>query len=207
MMMAVALVAIALLREEMWTRQFLLKLCSLGAVIASVIWAAQTPDWRSLSAAFASVGALLKLEMDDLKGSADPDRELFAKFLQALPYDGAISFLASRPLHAGSFKGDVFIPLYDFAQGWNDAAHEFHLPQLESRKKRLQVLANEFADAMGDHSFPVQGSPNRHEIPREWRETDPARYKQATSELEDLAREVVTAHQDFVRVARRKLRM
>ena len=179
----------------------------LGALLASAFWFSNALDVGSGATAFVALAALITFELLQIKSDPDPDRDLFTKFLRVLPYEGAIRLLESRPLQDGSFDAAIFNPLYDFAQGWNDAIHEFRRSSLEKRKKALQAVALEFADAMGDHSFPVQGNPNRQEIPREWRQGDPARFKQATDELSDLARRVVAAYHDFVRMARRKLKM
>lgn len=140
----------------------------------------------------------------DLKAT---DKALFAKFMDTLPSSGSIEFLKTFDMGFGSFDTDQLSQLKDFYYSWNNPEYEFLNTDLESKRRELGNVVDEYFVSYGKNTFLRNDclDQKRAYVPTEWKETHPENYRQAVDELNSLADKVVKAHEDLVRNARMRL--
>lgn len=82
------------------------------------------------------------------------DRNLFMKFLEALPSGGpVVRFLKDQDLGA-SFDPRLSIALGDFADDWDDAEHQFVDPQLDAYRCELVRSSDELSSRIAEYTVP-----------------------------------------------------
>lgn len=185
------------------------KLINLILLLFATAWFSRSPDWEPLLAMLALFATLITLEFQEPEERQDsPDHQLFQAFLELLPSDGDIEFIARWSL-SQPFALDRLANLRRFAEKWGLPEYQFHDKKLEGRRKELLNLTRKFLESAAINTF-RDPEPNPHDwyrIPDDWEITQPERYKQAKNELDNLADQVFEAHQDFIRTARRRLNM
>jgi hypothetical protein len=102
-----------------------------------------------------------------------------------------------------SFEVDRLDDLYGFLHGWDDAEHEFLDKKLEEKRKRLLKLIAEYSHLIGMNTW--RTDLGLQTVPPEWEGEQPDRFREVVTNLHDKAGEIVSAHQDLVRAARKKL--
>jgi len=134
-----------------------------------------------------------------MRGTNEADKRLFSQLLEALPSDGVIKFVKDQDM------GDIFIhkqvfPLYDFPHKWDNAEHEFRDAVLEKQRLNLLRLVERFSYQVSMNTF-------RHGDVHQGMETEwpEERFEKVRKMLNDLGDEVVAAHQDLVRTAKKRL--
>jgi len=145
----------------------------------------------------------------EMAGASDlvlADRALFEAFQKELPFEGSIRFLRDHDLWLAFDLARLF-DLEHFAIRWTDAAHKFHDPKLERAKRLLRDMADQFRWAVAKNTFPRLPDRQLQEIPPEWYTEQPERYKEVYEMLSRMADEIVAAHQRFVELARKRLRV
>jgi hypothetical protein len=174
------------------------------AFLVSLAWIYRHPAWESvtagLSALVAFVGLLIEQNIYNNKKS---DRRLFEQFKRVLPSDGSVAFIDTLSMAAGSFHPANLDDLDNFADTWNDAEHEFLDRKLERKRKHLLKLIKEYRLLVGGNTFRTRDG--EATVPPEWESEQPDRFNQAVNILHDKAGEVVEAHQQLIRLARKKL--
>lgn len=185
------------------------KLINLILLLFATAWFSRSLDWEPLLAVLGLFATLITLELKGPEEKQDsPDRQLFQAFLELLPSNGDIEFIACWSL-SQPFTLDQLANLRRFAEQWDLPEYEFHDKKLEQKRKELLNLTRQFLKPAAMNTF-REPEPNPHDwyrIPPDWEITQPERYKQAKNELDNLADQVVEAHQDFIRTARRRLNM
>jgi len=132
------------------------------------------------------------------------DQQLFKSFLEVLPSNGSIRFIKEANMAGFSFSLENLNQLYTFLHEWTDAKHEFIDQDLELKRKELLSLIDKYTDSIALNTYPTHRS-KFNTVPPEWEEEDPERFWHVVDELHDLARKIVRAHQDLVRLGRLRL--
>lgn len=133
----------------------------------------------------------------------DADRKLFSKFLEELPSSRSISFIDQHNMAGFSFPGEPIRELERFHVSWGNAEHEFLDQDLESLRSKLYGLIGEYIGLIAVNTFPV-GATGRFTVPAEWEERNPEKFFEVVGKLHDTAAKIVAAHQELVRLGRRK---
>lgn len=175
-----------------------------GAFIASFIWFIRHPQYDSGVASLTTLGVLIGLFVEQkVHHGKEADRKLFQQFKQVLPSNGNIDFIDKQNMAGFSFDLDRLDHLYDFLHRWNDAEHEFLDKKLEEKRKRLLKLIAEYSHLIGMNTW--RTDLGFQAVPSEWEDEQPDRFREVVTNLHDKAGEIVAAHQDLVRTARKKL--
>lgn len=132
------------------------------------------------------------------------DRDLFARFLQELPSAGSIRFIDQHNMAGFSFPGRSLDELERFHVTWDDAEHEFVDGELEALRSKLHELIGKYLGIIAENVFPAH-SPGYLTVPPGWEERNPPKFFDVVSKLHESAAEVVAAHQDMVRIGRRRM--
>lgn len=186
----------------------LAKAVNLLAVVALAFWFGEAKSWPAFGALAASLVSLVALDRRHLSRpvpAPDPDAQLFSRFLECLPYDGAIGILERTDM-AGPIRYHALDQLREFIASWADEAHRFHDDGLDQRRVNLLVTTQELLVALARDTFPV-GPTECCAVPSEWSHEQPDRFREVSTRLNRLASEVFKQHQELVRYGRRKLRV
>lgn len=131
------------------------------------------------------------------------DRDLYAAFEAALPYEGSIRFVDQQNMAGFAFNPELLDDLHRFHNDWIDAAHEFIDPALEAKRRHLYSIAGAYLSLVATNTWPT--GTGLQSVPPEWEETDPTHFYQLVANLHTLAGGIVEAHQQLTRAARRRL--
>ena len=188
-----------------------LRLVSVLALLLAAIWYGMTKDINALASLLFAVVAFLKSEVDFYRMSGVPhahDEVLFEQFVLTLPVD-TISFLSENDFSA-YFPLEKIVPLHNFEKVWADVGHEFVDKDLETQKRRLWESISDFLDITGQYLFPANDETlagrNLVSIPKEWRYERPEEFRRVYKTIHQRADAVVKEYNEFVRLARRKLK-
>lgn len=182
------------------------------AVLLAVAWFVKTNDWEPLITSLGLIATLIGIETTQQIGlrrtSNSADEELFKALIAVLPSEYALDFLGKHDF-ASAFPRERLHPLDEFKSEWNDAEHEFLDPKLEKLRKKLYQKVKDLIGVMNNRIFSMDDMPIRdyYGIPNKWDIEQPVKYKEAVEILNAKAGEVSTAHQEFVRLARKKLKI
>jgi hypothetical protein len=133
------------------------------------------------------------------------DKDLFKKFLDALPSTGNVAFVRDYDF-ANSFRLDDLRELTTFTYRWNNPEHEFLDQELEVRRQQVLRAIQAFL-----RSVDLYTSPNHAErqsvFPRGVNpEFDvPPAIRREIDELNEQSRSVYAEHSELVRLAKTKL--
>jgi hypothetical protein len=136
-------------------------------------------------------------------GSQRADLKLFSGFLKALPYEGCITFLEKQNMAGWSFDPRRLADLDLFFREWRDATHEFHDERLEEARKHLHDLVRKYLGFVALNTWPTHNG--QQTVPPEWEHEQPDRFIEVVDTLHSLAGEIVSTHQELVRLGRRIL--
>lgn len=75
--------------------------------------------------------------------------------------------------------------------------------ELEDKRKAFYAAGSEFMVNFGRNTFNIRD--DLQNVPPEWEEDNPEKYREAVKQLDDLADKVVRLHQDLVRLGRKEL--
>lgn len=136
------------------------------------------------------------------EGQIELDRALFAKIKNIyLPENGTIAFLRQFDFR-GSFLLDSIKDLEKYSSNESHADFEFLHPKLDKLNKELltNILAMQEIIALQTwNNNDVQA------VPREWRESQPTRFQQVTTDLNNLANKIVAVYDLLIKNGRRIL--
>ena len=158
-----------------------------------------------LPAFVGSLGLLIYEEIKDLRKSEESDITLLKKFLEILPYEGSISFIDGTDMSATCFDPEKHNDLRNFYYHWDDASHEFIDNNIERRKKILWDLIEEYITALGTNT--VSTDDGLQTVPHEWKTEQSKHYKEVVDNFHILAGQIVVAHQEMIRYAKKKLKI
>jgi len=168
------------------------------------LWGAGSPDWEPAIVFITSLGALIYLEFKDQTTFEESDRDLFHHFMETLPYEGSIEFI-DRTSMDGQFDQTKHDDMRNFFYHWDDAAHEFLDPKIEKRRKYLWNLIEEYVMLLDKNTVPLENG--LRSVPPEWRDEQPERYRETVNSFHAIAGQIVLAHQEMVRFAKKKLKV
>lgn len=152
---------------------------------------------------FSTALALLYLVFQDQRNQ-EHDMKLFQKFLDTLPSNDAIQYLRDTPME-GIVDASRFRGLNKFIHEWDNAENEFMTRTIEKHKRKLMESISVFLGYFSLNTWNLRE--NLQQIPPEWREDQPARYKKVETELNRMADNIVKTHQQFVRLCKVKLKL
>src|SRR6266508_4506863 len=127
------------------TRNFIIRLINIVALLAAVAWLVSSPGWEPAVAVLGSLAVLVGLEYQEFsrRNSDSVDRKLFEQFLGLLPSDGVIAFVSTFDF-GGIFFHDRLENLRTFRATWDNPEHEFLDRTLESKRKEFYQAVDEF---------------------------------------------------------------
>lgn len=188
----------------------LLKILTLVGMLASVGWVAQAPGWESIAAACMALGTFIGLDihmhrkMEKILETRIPDRALFELLKTTLPSGGAIKFIKDVNM-AFPQKENYFKQLVDFVHSWNDPEHEFLDSEIEEKRRKLLEYAKWYLTAIEQNT--VVDEEGFYRIPDRIKLGNRPHLDAVIARLNDLAGQLVSAHEDLLRYARQKLRV
>lgn len=144
------------------------------------------------------------LSIDDLSTAAPSvksgDQSLFGTLLTDLPSGGrSLRFLKEQDIGA-PFRSDDLTELNQFAETWNDAAHEFQDSALEAQRKKLLLALVSFLRELSTNIFP--SSPTGF-LTMDLKDFEDRPEKLAVRDkLHELANNAYKEHQTLVRIGR-----
>ncbi|MFC1693492.1 hypothetical protein ACFL1R_08310 [Candidatus Latescibacterota bacterium] len=161
--------------------------------------------WEQAVIILGLLGALIYEEIKDLRKGKDTDSTLFHKFLEVLPYEGSISFIDCTDMSATHFDPEKLNDLRYFYYHWDDASHEFLDKSIEKRRKILWDLAEKYIMALVTNTVPTDD--DLQTVPHEWKTEQPELFKEVIDDFHNLAGQIVIAHQEMIRYAKKKLKI
>jgi hypothetical protein len=132
------------------------------------------------------------------------DKALLKQFLEVLPSNGSIRFIDENNMAGFSFELKALDDLDKFRYEWNDAEHEFLDTKLEVLKKELHELVCQYLKIIAIETFPTS-SRGYNTVPPEWKIEQPDRFFEVVNKLHSLAGEIVSKHQELIRIGRKIL--
>ena len=176
------------------------------ALIIGVLWFIYQPDFEPALTSVALLATLIGLIVEEKIHSArEVDRQLFLKFKETLPSNGSIAFIDQNNFAGFSFELKQLQDLNIFIHEWNDAEHEFLDNKLETKRQELMKLIKEYLGVIGLQTFPTH-NPGWNSVPEEWEVEQPDRFEKVVDQLHTLAGQILAAHQNLIRTARKKLK-
>lgn len=176
----------------------ILKAVALILVMASFTWMMKNPDWEPIITFLAMLSMLISLEFSEEKiRTKHPDIELYQKFIQNVPSTGSIQYLRDtdmrRPIDTTQLR-----ELSRFVNYWDNAEHEFVNKEIEKKKLELLDSCNKFFGFFNLNTFHFRDT--LQSVPIEWQDEQIERYNRVTSTLNTLADDVVTKHQELIKL-------
>ena len=132
------------------------------------------------------------------------DKLLFEKFLEELPSNGSIEFIKTHSFRNGFYLENLR-QILNFQESWDDAEHEFIDKKLETLRKQLLENIKKFIHVNAIGSYPVKHG-YFTTTPDKYRLDDlniPKEIIDKMNKMDDLAKEVVKSHQEFIRTAKK----
>jgi hypothetical protein len=128
------------------------------------------------------------------------DAVLFEKFKSAFPSNSASVQLLKKHDFVNSYDGEATSQLEKFVHNWNNAENGFLDDSIENKKLELWNNCNSFLQKLAEVTSPVGVGPFESVIPDRYRgEWDmPDFVTQRVSELNSIATECYTKHQQFI---------
>jgi hypothetical protein len=139
---------------------------------------------------------------EGIREQKEVDKELFDKFMEALPSSGAIEFVKAHDM-AYSFDIDVLDSLYSFYDNWEKPEYCFLDEEIDQKRAVLHEKTSVYLKSLGClHTYDKDF--NATAVPREMKYNYPEEFRQTVKKLNDLGGEVVAAHEDLIKTAREK---
>ena len=133
------------------------------------------------------------------------DKVLFNRFLDVLPSSGSIEFVDTFNMAGFAFWGKELDQLKKFSSRWGRPENQFLDDEIEQKRECLYRIVDEYLVYLSFNSFPLDNNIECYTVPPEWETTHPEKFKEVVNKLHDLAGQLVTAHKDLVKTARKKL--
>ena len=174
--------------------------------MGAVAWLATDPTWGPAILTGTLFITFITLEFKPSTNNRDthnPDKQLFEKFLLCMPSKGSIEFVNTQNMAGFSFHIKEIDDLYKFYYEWDDAEHEFNNKKLEKKRNILRKAVGQYLESITSNTFSTEDG--RRSVPADWEDEQPERFSKAVAELHSLAQEVVDAHKELIRIAKRQL--
>jgi hypothetical protein len=189
----------------MTTRRFI-QILNGFALVIGILWYVFKPDFEPALTSVGLLASLIGLIVEERVSTVrEVDRALFLTFKETLPSNGSISFVDQNNFAGFPFELKELRDLDRFVHEWGDAEHEFLNRKLEVKRKQLLKLVKKFLGVIALQTFPTHTS-GWNSVPEEWETEQPERFHKVVNQLHTLAGQIVAAHQDLIRMARRKLK-
>lgn len=180
---------------------------NLLALLGAVVWLARAPDWEPAVTSIALLATLVGLEVRGrglLARKPTVDSKLFDEFLREFPSNGkSARFLLDQDIGA-PFHQSALREMDRFVDHWNDAEHEFHNKELETKRIALYKHCRDFRVRLSVNIGLVGRSAEFYSLGIDDFEMRPEKLSLQQS-LNDEASDVYRAHQELVRAGRRIL--
>ncbi len=168
---------------------------------------------------------LLADKVQEASRVAQLDTKLFAEIRGILPSDGAVDFLRTHD-YAASFPRRYHDQLTDFVRCSSRAEFEFFDKEMEELKLRLTDTIRQFGSVLGSETFTLKTDPQWSRVPPDddpeaiaalsYMAKDEEEFQhlltnqrekvtKARADLNNLADEICSIYDDFIRTGRRTL--
>lgn len=137
--------------------------------------------------------------------SRDLDLSVFKQIKALIPWTGAISFIRTNSFAGFAFRRPNMEQLDEFLNACGNPSFEFIDPELEALRATLRDEADEFANAISEECYYLEGRSHLMSVPQEWEHTQPKRFSNAVKRIHGAAAKTVDAYDTLMRSARRKL--
>lgn len=135
---------------------------------------------------------------------AETDKQIYAKLIEILPWEGSLSFLSTNNFAGFSFRTASLNDLDNFECLCGNPAIEFIDSDLEGARANLLNQVRHFQNLIGNNTFLTSNSGFIH-VPPEWEIENPQHFNSVVNEIHDTARAICSHYQDLTRMATRKL--
>jgi len=187
---------------------YIIRWTLLFGLIASAIWLEKSADWSSISTFFVTLAGFLVTEIYEHKKLTqrdrfETDRKLFAKLQTLLPSNGSIKYFREASV-ANKIHEVHLEPLNTFSNEWSDPEHEFLNPKLQKKLKLFYGRTRSFLYSVDQCTS--SDYRDRQVVSKDLLDKGmEKKYKAAVDELNKKADEMVNAHEDLFRSARKTL--
>lgn len=187
----------------MTIKTFVIILFSIILICVTVCWVYSKPSYETVIAFLtALIGFFVYYFHNNQKGFNKFDNDLFQQLLTIIPTQGAIEYLSSTDMER-PIETKIINSLMSFSNVWIGAEYKFRDRKIERAKTNLIIAINDFFAEFNVNTYPrIDG---RNEIPIEWSEDSPEKYNQIRDILNKLADQVVIAHAELIRVAKKNI--
>ena len=136
--------------------------------------------------------------------AAATDRIVYETIIKILPWNGSMRFIRNTCFDGASFESSRLDDLHSFMYECNNPSFEFIDPDIEGLRVSLKDNLDDFLQLIGGDTFPTW-KPGWNEIPPQWQQSDPDRFKRVVEGLHKAADMACDSYDALVRLATRKL--
>lgn len=134
------------------------------------------------------------------------DRATWERIASVLPPAGpAMQLITTRFNFAGAFRRRDLDDLRAFSHVVDEPGVAFFDPKVERSKRALARAVDSFLMTVATHTFHLD-NPEYQQVPFEWEDENPNRFRKAVNELNSRAHSIETEFRRFVEVGRQRLR-
>ena len=138
--------------------------------------------------------------------SNESDKKILQDFLGIVPSSGSIDFVRNFNFAGWSFDMNRLDDIHRFWTDRRAPEHEFLDPELEDYRKIFWERCASLLNLIAIKTFPTS-TEGWNSIPEEWEENSPERFKRAVDEIHTASEALCNTYDEFVRFARKKLRV
>lgn len=183
-------------------RNRLAGIASVLVVLASGYWLGTDSGPEQFVAAFGAVAAYIALDRRASKpnDARRHDLDLYSRIRELFTPE-ALLFLRDFDF-GNSFNASALDGVRTFFHEFDDSVHEFLDRKVEKERNALHRLAKKLVIDVSLKTFPTDMDIKRQRVSMEWDEKD---RRTAVRELNETATYLLEAHDQFTRVARKRL--
>jgi len=133
------------------------------------------------------------------------DVELYQKYIALFVTNGAAEFYRQHDFLM-SFEEAYWTPLSHYVESWDSVEHEFVSWRLRRKHLKVYKAAKALGIAIATYTVPIGNGTLRSVKPDHVSKPIPEGIKAEAKKINELRPAFVEAHQNFVRLANRKLR-
>ena len=144
-------------------------------------------------------------ELEEARAAHEVDKQVFNKFMEAVPSDGTIRFLRTNNFAGFSFDWKELKDIDLFTNEHDGPEREFLDPALEAGRQLFRKNCEEFLHFLALNTFPLRNG--RQSLPEEWEVENPKRFFESVKQIHDGSAAVCESYDGLVRNARKKLKV
>lgn len=184
-------------------KKYVVLLLAIIAIFASITWLYNKPGYDSTLSLITSLIFLLGYSIRN-KNKNIADKKLFNEFIETLPSNGSISFIAGRNMAGFSFDSGELNQFIAFLDSWDNAEHFFHNKAMNEMKKNLYSKISEYMKTIAYETYPTDIG-DKQIVPPEWEFEQPDKFWKTVDKLHTLADEIVNLHQQLIIKCKKEL--